>query len=75
MADGKTVTMREEGKEPITFKKNALHEQLHVPMGTKIPAEKREAALRGAYGSLAAKRARFAFKGALSQGRRTAAKR
>jgi hypothetical protein len=75
MAKPKTVTIEAKGKEPMTFKKGALHEQLHVPVGEKIPVEKREAALAGKYGSLAAKRARFGFKGALAAGRRTAARR
>jgi hypothetical protein len=70
-----TIGPDKEGQSPIKFRTGALHEQLHVPAGEKIPAEKREAALAGKYGSLAAKRARFGFKGALAAGRRTAARR
>jgi hypothetical protein len=72
-SSGKTVTMREKGKSPITFKKGALHSQLGVPQGKPIPAGKKAAALAGKYGPLAKKRAGFAFKGALKAGRATAA--
>jgi hypothetical protein len=75
MAKPKTVTIAAKGKEPMTFKKNALHEQLHVPAGEKIPAEKKREALSGKLGGLAKRRAQFAFKGALAAGRRTAARR
>jgi hypothetical protein len=65
------TTMHAKGKAPITFKKGALHSQLHVPQGEPIPASKKAAALKGSYGPLAKKRAAFAFKGALAAGRRT----
>jgi hypothetical protein len=71
----KTVTIAAKGKEPMTFKKGALHAQLGVAQDEPIPAEKREAALAGKYGSLAKKRANFGFRGALAAGRRTAARR
>jgi hypothetical protein len=70
-----TVTMSAKGKKPIKFKGGALHQQLHVPAGKKIPAGKKRAALAGRYGKLAKKRAVFAFKGALSAGRKTHAKK
>jgi hypothetical protein len=57
----------------LKFKEGALHQQLGVPEGEPIPAEKKAAALRGEYGALAKKRANFAFRGALAAGRRTAA--
>jgi hypothetical protein len=62
------------GQSPVTFKPGALHSQLGVPQGEKIPASKMAAAKRGAYGPLAAKRASFAT-GMLAAGRRTAARR
>ena len=70
-----TVTLQEQGKKPIAFKRGALHEQLGVAADEPIPAAKRSAALVGAYGPLAKKRAIFAFKGALAAGRKTAARR
>lgn len=48
------------GEKPIHFKPGALHSQLGVPQGEKIPAFKMQAALSGKDGGLAAKRARFA---------------
>lgn len=73
----KTVTIepQKKGQTGMSFQKGALHRQLHVPEGEKIPAEKREAALAGKYGPQAKRRANFGFKGALAAGRRTAAKR
>lgn len=65
-------TIRKKGKKPLRFKRGALHEQLDVPPGKKIPEAKKRAALAGAFGALAKKRAIFAFKGALAAGRRTA---
>lgn len=38
----------------------ALHRQLHVPEGKKIPASKMRAAREGKYGKKAQKRANFA---------------
>ncbi len=61
------------GKTPISFKRGALHRQLGVPMGQKIPNSKKAAALAGELGPLAKKRAAFAFKGALAAGRRAQA--
>lgn len=68
----KTVTIKGKGQKPIKFKEGALHRQLNVPAGDKIPASKKAAALRGDYGALAKKRAIFAFRGALAAGRKTA---
>jgi hypothetical protein len=75
MAKPKTVTIAAKGKEPMTFKKGALHTQLGIAQDEPIPAEKRAAALAGKYGPLAKKRANFGFRGALAAGRRTAARR
>lgn len=56
----KTKTIRKKGKKPITFKPGALHAQLGVPQGEKIPASKMAAARSGSLGPLAEKRANFA---------------
>jgi hypothetical protein len=56
----KTKTIHEAGKKPISFHPGALHSELGVPQGQKIPAEKMEAALHGGKGPLAKKRALFA---------------
>ncbi|MHA1447901.1 MAG: hypothetical protein ACTSP4_00575 [Candidatus Hodarchaeales archaeon] len=66
------ITIKSKGKRPLKFKRGALHRQLGVPEGQPIPKSKKEAALSGAKGKLARKRAVFAFKGALKQGRKTA---
>lgn len=70
----KKVTIKKKGKKKLSFKKGALHRQLGVPEGQKIPASKKKAALSGKYGAQAKKRAVFAFKGALAKGRKTAKK-
>jgi hypothetical protein len=62
------------GQSPVHFKKGALHSQLGVPQGEKIPAEKMAAAKAGRYGPLAQRRANFAT-GMLAAGRQTAAQR
>lgn len=67
----KTVTIKSKGRKPLTFKKGALHRELGVPAGQKIPASKMAAALAGKDGTLAKKRATFA-KEVLAKGRRTA---
>lgn len=72
MAAKKTTTMHTKGKKPITFQKGALHAQLGVPQGEKIPAAKMRAALSGKLGPLAKKRATFARE-VLAKGRATAA--
>lgn len=75
--NGKTtmpmVTIKAKSKKGITFKGGALHRQLGVPAGENIPESKKKAALSGAKGPLAKKRAVFAFRGALKKGRATAA--
>lgn len=53
-------TIHKDGKKPIHFKPGALHSELGVPQGEKIPVAKMEAALLGKKGPLAEKRARFA---------------
>lgn len=55
-----TETISSPGKKHITFEKGGLHASTQTPMGTKIPAAKRQAALRGAYGPKAKKQAQFA---------------
>jgi len=69
----KKTTIRAKGKKPVTFKPGALHAQLGVPQGQKIPASKMAAAKAGKYGALAKKRASFAT-GMLAAGRKTANK-
>lgn len=56
----KTKTIHKAGHKPITFKPGALHSQLGVKQGQKIPAKKMAAARSGKLGALAAKRANFA---------------
>lgn len=70
----KTTTIKGgKGQKPVTFERGALHRQLGVPQGEKIPAAKMAAAKAGRLGPLAKKRANFAT-GMLAKGRRTAAK-
>jgi hypothetical protein len=57
------------GQSPVKFKKGALHAQLGVPQGEKIPASKMAAAKAGRYGPMAQRRANFAT-GMLAAGRR-----
>jgi hypothetical protein len=56
----KVKVIHKEGKKPIHFKPGALHSQLGVPQGEKIPTSKMHAALSGGLGALAKKRAMFA---------------
>lgn len=57
----KTETIpAKEGHKAIKFRKGGLHESTNTPMGEKIPAAKREAALHGKYGAKAEKQALFA---------------
>lgn len=56
----KTETIHESGKKPIKFHPGALHSELGVKQGGKIPASKMQAALSGSKGPLAKKRAEFA---------------
>ena len=68
------VTMKgNKGRKPLRFREGALHEQLDVPTGQKIPAAKMAEAKAGDYGPLAARRANFAT-GVLAAGRKTAIK-
>lgn len=55
-------------RKPLKFKKGALHRQLGVPAGKKIPAKKMAAARSGRLGPTAKKRALFA-KNVLTGGR------
>lgn len=72
---GNTVRITAKGKKPITFERGALHRALGVPQGQPIPASKRQAALRGAFGPKVKKQAVFAYKGALAAGRAKARSR
>lgn len=54
------VIKAKDGHKAIHFKPGALHAQLGIAQGEKIPASKMSAALSGKDGALAAKRARFA---------------
>ncbi len=56
----KIKVINKDGHKPIKFKPGALHSELGVPQGEKIPASKMKAALSGAEGPLAKKRANFA---------------
>jgi hypothetical protein len=56
----KVLKKTEPGQKTIKFHPGALHEQLGVPQGEKLPASKMEAAATGALGALAKKRANFA---------------
>ena len=68
------VTIKgKKGRKPLKFREGALHEQLNVPAGEKIPAGKMVTAKAGEYGPLAERRANFAT-GVLAAGRKTAMK-
>ena len=56
----KTIEPKKEGQKPLKFKVGGLHKSTHTPMGEKIPASKKAAALAGNYGKLAEKQALFA---------------
>lgn len=56
----KLKVIKKEGQKPIKFKEGALHSQLGVKAGEKIPASKMESAASGNMGKLAQKRAMFA---------------
>lgn len=55
-----SVVKGSSGQKPIHFKEGALHEQLHVAAGKKIPHSKMMRAASGKMGPLAKKRAMFA---------------
>lgn len=65
----RTITPKKKGQKKITFKPGALHSQLGVPQGEKIPASKMAAARAGKLGPTAQKRANFA-KNVLTGGRK-----
>lgn len=56
----RVIKAKKEGQHDIKFKPGALHSQLGVPQGEKIPAKKMKLAKSGKLGALAAKRANFA---------------
>lgn len=74
VAAGGTQVIKAPGKKPLAFKKGALHVQLEVPQGEKIPVSKLKAAAVGKHGPLAKKRALFAIN-VLKKGRMTARKK
>ena len=55
-----TVMPKRKGQRKISFKAGGLHESTHTPMGQKIPASKKRAALSGKLGTKAEKQALFA---------------
>lgn len=70
---GKLIRIRKRGQKPMEFKAGQLHRDLNVPEGQPIPPAKKAAALAGKHGKKVQARARFAFRGALAKGRKTAA--
>lgn len=56
----KVLKKTEPGQKQIKFHPGALHEQLGVKQGEKIPESTMAAARAGKYGPLAKKRAEFA---------------
>ncbi len=56
----KKVTIHSGNKKPISFTPGALHKNLHVKAGEKIPATKMQKALSGAAGPKARREALFA---------------
>lgn len=56
----KVKVLKKAGKPEIKFHPGALHSELGVPQGDKIPSSKMNAALAGSKGPLAKKRADFA---------------
>jgi hypothetical protein len=56
----RTIAPSKPGQKPVTFKPGALHAQLGVAQGQKIPSDKMDAAKSGSLGALAQKRANFA---------------
>ncbi len=60
MARYKTLKPRRRGQKKIRFRPGALHAQLGVAQGKKIPAGMMADARAGKYGPLAQRRANFA---------------
>ena len=56
----KTIKPTKPGQKKITFHPGGLHRSTGTPLGKKIPAKKRAAALAGRYGPKAKKEALFA---------------
>lgn len=56
----KTLQPKKPGQKPITFKPGALHKELGVAAGKKIPAKKMAQAASGKLGPVAKKRANLA---------------
>ena len=68
------IKPKKRGQKPIVFERGKLKRMLGVREDEKIPEDKKRAALAGKFGPKVKKMAVFAFKGALAQGRKTAAK-
>lgn len=60
VSHGDVKRIMKKGKKAISFHPGALHAELGVPQGEKIPAGKMAAAASGKDGPLAKKRALFA---------------
>jgi len=56
----KVISPKKAGQHEIKFHPGGLHASTHTPQGTKIPPEKRAAALAGHYGAKATQQALFA---------------
>ena len=60
MAAAKKVTIKAQGKKPISFKPGGLHQSTGTPAGQPIPAAKMQQALSGKLGLKAKQQANFA---------------
>lgn len=60
VSHSETRRLVKKGKSPISFKPGALHAELGVPQGQRIPPATMAAARAGKKGPLAKKRALFA---------------
>lgn len=56
----KVKVLHKKGHKDISFHPGALHSQLGIKQGEKIPSSTMKAAVEGKYGKLAEKRANFA---------------
>lgn len=55
-----TLKPKKAGQKKIAFNEGGLHKSTHTPANKPIPASKKAAALKGAYGAKAKKQAEFA---------------
>lgn len=56
----RVIETKKSGQKRLKFKVGGLHATIHTPIGTKISASKRAAALSGAYGQKGKAEALFA---------------